>query len=404
MGEVRHSYKVTPLSKGGVKSVKLPSIPSIPKGSQSQKALAGKPLMNRTQLEPMFPKYDNSPFRNQANPAQPGNSNQSPQKNSDQRGIGLPKSKSSNFVRKSDVDPLFSLKYGKLEKNVKLVKNEREAVEALWEEPKNRKAYLRNMNKTITSLKESHIMKSVDQKMLELQRAQETQIFVQDHIDLTDKQGQFKKNFETFSKGPKPKGFPQETGMALVDKYSQSQSNIRSIVNPKNIQFFEKYLKDVLKITNKFPEFHVHMINNFRNVSLEEFDAEMDTTQNHSYLIKKYPEGVSRFMDTNGKICWSQCKILSYDVDKRLFTIEWKDSGITKQVKRLNLVYGNDRVEDFEERRLKANVIRCEQLYRRSLNGFLRNEDQLLPTSIYFSFKQFQEILKKIGITPEDYN
>lgn len=104
------------------------------------------------------------------------------------------------------------------------------------------------------------------------------------------------------------------------------------------------------------------MVNNFRQVSLEEFDSELDPNKNHSFLIKKYKEGLSRYINNKGFITWKKCEILSYCDEQMLFTIKWKDSGIIKKVKRLNLVYGKDDIEEIDNRRLKANVVRCDQL------------------------------------------
>jgi len=80
------------------------------------------------------------------------------------------------------------------------------------------------------------------------------------------------------------------------------------------------------------------------------FDTELDPTKNHSYLIKKYKNGFSRYIENNGQISWKECEILSYDSNNMLFNIKWKHSGIEKQVKRLNLVYGKDNVDKFEDR------------------------------------------------------
>ena len=119
-------------------------------------------------------------------------------------------------------------------------------VEALWEEPKHRNAYLRNMHKTVTSLNKHNLLKDVERQVFE---RDELRKLHSDNINLTEKRNTFE---DMLSNQHKRTAGIGETDDAIFDridyikKYTEMQSSIKEIITEDNVDNFEHFLKSVI--------------------------------------------------------------------------------------------------------------------------------------------------------------
>ena len=61
----------------------------------------------------------------------------------------------------------------------------------------------------------------------------------------------------------------------------------------------------------------------------------------------------------------------------------------------MNLLFAGEQPEEFEERRVKANVVRCMYLLERSVRGALLSPDLLQKCRVYISYANFKRILER---------
>lgn len=85
-------------------------------------------------------------------------------------------------------------------------------------------------------------------------------------------------------------------------------------------------------------------------------------------------QGMSRWTDPQGKVFWKNCTIIDYDEKSKLFTIQWTNTNKAKlkQVKRLNVLFYFDDVQEFKQRYGAAIAKREEYLREVKLNNMIK--------------------------------
>ena len=68
----------------------------------------------------------------------------------------------------------------------------------------------------------------------------------------------------------------------------------------------------------------------------------------------------SRYYSIDGDMTWEPCKVLSYDSETSLFTIEWEVSKVKKKVRRFNLIFDDENTELLSRRILLAKELHAE--------------------------------------------
>ncbi|KAA6419936.1 MAG: dynein heavy chain axonemal [Trebouxia sp. A1-2] len=71
----------------------------------------------------------------------------------------------------------------------------------------------------------------------------------------------------------------------------------------------------------------------------------------------------SRFYDSKGDFAWAPCYVIAYDRPQERFQIQWQDSGNQKWVKRFNLLFEDESIDDFKSR-IQAALRRRQEVER----------------------------------------
>ncbi|KAK8888098.1 hypothetical protein M9Y10_039159 [Tritrichomonas musculus] len=128
------------------------------------------------------------------------------------------------------------------------------------------------------------------------------------------------------------------TQMEAANKLNIDLSNI-----PNDIDFTE-----LTADTNVEPPFLPLEV--FDDLTYEEYPVEE---------LLKHPEAVSQYQLVDGSKIWKKCKVLGYNPENELFTIEWKDKlKKTKQVARFNIRFLIENEATFEKRLEAAKAAR----------------------------------------------
>lgn len=250
VGEVKHSYNINPVFKSGLKAknIKLPSMDSNTHKISHHKTSGMDNAKNfsKTQSSIFFKKDKSSFYGGDADNDSRYNESKviKDKYYNDYKIKKLSKGHSTGSFQ--GFEPICKLKYNKIERGIDKLKTEREAVEALWEEPKHRNAYLRNMHKTVTSLNKHNLLKDVERQVFE---RDELRKLHSDNINLTEKRNTFE---DMLSNQHKRTAGIGETDDAIFDridyikKYTEMQSSIKEIITEDNVDNFEHFLKSVI--------------------------------------------------------------------------------------------------------------------------------------------------------------
>ncbi|KAL0050690.1 hypothetical protein WJX82_005287 [Trebouxia sp. C0006] len=71
----------------------------------------------------------------------------------------------------------------------------------------------------------------------------------------------------------------------------------------------------------------------------------------------------SRFYDSKGEFAWAPCHVVAYDRPQERFQIQWQNSGKQKWVKRFNLLFEDESIDDFKSR-IQAALRRRQEVER----------------------------------------
>jgi hypothetical protein len=188
------------------------------------------------------------------------------------------------------------------------------------------------------------------------------------------------------------------------DIYYRTCGKLGNLVTQQNEYLFEGFMEEFERISRVFEEFRVKDLGDYNLHPIEPFDLELDQTTDIEYRLQRNNKGLSRWATMDGELTWRPCTILEYHKEEDRFLIRWEGSDVLKNVTRMNLLFDGEVPQEFENRRLRANVVRSFYLMEKSFRDILLSKDLLQKNKIYFSFEIFKKILQLSGLSPEMYN
>ncbi|OHT04040.1 Dynein heavy chain family protein [Tritrichomonas foetus] len=129
---------------------------------------------------------------------------------------------------------------------------------------------------------------------------------------------------------------------------------------------------------------------------LEIFD---DTTFEEYPLeeLMKNPDAYSRYRELSGTTYWTECKVIDYNKEEEIFTIEWLKTKKRKKVARYNLRFAIENEDLFEQR--VENAKKAAKKYEIQFRFDSRVKQMPMEELPELSQNNFQEILMKMAIS-----
>ena len=195
------------------------------------------------------------------------------------------------------------------------------------------------------------------------------------------------------------------TTISDTDKFQRTCGKLGNLVDSRGKELiFTGFMEEFKRISSVFEEFRVEDLGDYSKHPIEPFDIELNPTIDIEYRIQKNNQGMSRWADIEGKVNWAPCTILEYNKAEDRFLIQWTGSNVLKSVTRMNILFAGENEEEFDKRRIQANVIRSMYLMEKSFKSTLLGKEVLAKNKIYFSYDTFRKILSMTGISPSLFN
>ena len=183
-------------------------------------------------------------------------------------------------------------------------------------------------------------------------------------------------------------------------KKEREEFKTGNLITETNIKRFEGFLHYFDRYSQMFQNFRVKGLQDYTAHPLEPYDTFLDPALDIEYFLQNNHEAQSRWVNPDGSYKWIKCRVVEYHKDTKAFDIVFDDGKkITKKtVTRMNLLFSGESEAELEERRVKANVVRCMQLLEQSFTHKLLSKDVLEKCKVFFSFQQFKAILEHSGL------
>lgn len=153
--------------------------------------------------------------------------------------------------------------------------------------------------------------------------------------------------------------------------------------------------KDTGCYVTVFPEFKVNHLKDYQAFPLEKFDPHLDAHFNYEHYIQTHQDAHSRWLNLDGSVSWEACWVNDYHPATCEFTIRWKHNLKTKKVKRMNIAFEGQVIEDFENRRKSILMSRHSHLVALSLRDAALSLETVPPCRVIYSTDQLQRIVQK---------
>lgn len=192
-----------------------------------------------------------------------------------------------------------------------------------------------------------------------------------------------------------------ETSSKDLEKFK-----VGNLISEETADQFTDFLNYFDRYASMFQSFRVKGLQDYTAHPLEQYDTYLDPTLDVEYFLQKNTKAKSRWVKANGKFDWRPCTVTSYNKENRTFDIVFEDGekNTKKTVTRMNLIFEGEDERFLEERRVKANVVRCLQLLELSFQNRLLNKDVLERCKVFFSFPAFKRILEESRIGLQTIN
>jgi hypothetical protein len=179
-----------------------------------------------------------------------------------------------------------------------------------------------------------------------------------------------------------------------------------NLINEENQTLFDAFLQNFDRYSTMFDGFRVKGLQDYTAHPLEHFDTDSDPTLDIEYMLKQNNKAKSRWAKRDGTVSWRDCTIVSYNKATDQFEIVWEGANneTKKTVTRMNLLFPGEDPINLEARRVKANVVRCMYLLEDSLRKQLLTKEMLEKCRLYFSYKNFKQIMENSKIDNQTFN